>query len=1084
MRAKAGKQSLALALVTGLLVSSPTHAHHTAGHDQNPSPPASMSSIDTYSFEAGSIIIPLDSCYQRPTFMNDTELTTIIRDTYDDAAATTGGKVCNTAAQMDDGVIPAYSLVQRLVRDGIIVSWALKGGKTSWHDWDFKITKAGGGPVQHMTRTGTLSNRYSSLVEIRYAGAPFIIDSSQADEAKALMASYSNSYSIVDFHVAQVAFDAPVYGALNGLPKLAILNVSDGTTDLQNQQTGKLQGSVTEAIMDDMAGTWFQWVTIPEVNAGKLINENFELVWVPSFELKTGQAPTAAQMTFLNNLAAFADQGGHVLYQDGAIAANEGWGDWSGAAYDEKHVPTTGYQSDGGIIANGVTSSWDNGNDDERTLGQDYSDPASQFGGMFWTGIGGSKYNWKPRYDRAYREGVRRMIYTDHATDSTKDNWDIASWRYKDNDTAKGVIYYLGGDNWRKVTAAGFRVLLNTIFVHTTKSTGGFEVSRASPIVATISNQTAVVQGTYEKTIPAKATKQYTSSADASTFRFPSILGHMRAVPAAEYATGGKDFEDMSEIFDAADGIPAPNYAGCGTSFTAGCRTVFTTTIAGLNTSRNSASRGRVVFDQSNAATLGAVMASDLPPADQEILIQRVLAGYESAPNTFVPKLGGVDRSTVAVIPQSTVAGTTRPTMVYFGATDGMVHAVCASIQGACTSLGQELWAYVPRTALPELRYNSARIDGSPRVMDLFGDFYGTGRSSYRTILMFQTGDGDATISGRAPGVYALDVTNPADPVVLWDYTTPALRGTHEIGVGHIVNAGRVNVAGATKLYAFAQSNNGGVAGAGSVTTAIDITTGAKVWSHDYTYPAPRAGANPSVPATGAPGGAVGVDKQVNGFITDVVLGTLYGELFLLDAETGVNRYGTNPLFRFTSDFNPVGVPPALFSEGGIQHAIVGTGSFNDLTGDSWHGNATQYAVAVSLNTPTADAPLNQGSGTPNVRFVLTFGAGERAQAQALVVGEEIFITTDSTNPNSANYGVSSTNTGKVYRVGTATGASTGATVVVRGGAGSAVANGANVMVGGASQGAAVGTALSTNGAAVDSASTAKVARKLWLRTI
>ena len=59
---------------------------------------------------------------------------------------------------------------------------------------------------------------------------------------------------------------------------------------------------------------------------------------------------------------------------------------------------------------------------------------------------------------------------------------------------------------------------------------------------------------------------------------------------------------------------------------------------------------------------------------------------------------------------------------------------------------------------------------------------------------MFQTGTGDTTGMDRVPAVYALDVSNPASPTVLWEYSLAdtAARGTFELGVGVTLAAGRV----------------------------------------------------------------------------------------------------------------------------------------------------------------------------------------------------------------------------------------------------------------------------------------------------
>jgi len=99
--------------------------------------------------------------------------------------------------------------------------------------------------------------------------------------------------------------------------------------------------------------------------------------------------------------------------------------------------------------------------------------------------------------------------------------------------------------------------------------------------------------------------------------------------------------------------------------------------------------------------------------------------------------------------------------MVYIGGNDGMLHAFDATT-------GAELWAFVPRTVMPRLfrlaeaAYASQHeffVDGSPTVADaLVG-------GAWRTVLIggFQAG-------GR--GYYALDVTDPANPTVLWEICT------------------------------------------------------------------------------------------------------------------------------------------------------------------------------------------------------------------------------------------------------------------------------------------------------------------------
>jgi len=1141
-----------LVVVLVLGIGSQSSAHHLAVHDQNPNPPPPVLAVASVTFEAGSLIIPMDGCYARMSFMGDTEVDNVVKVVYESGAANTTSKVCNTSAQKDDAIIPSYSLVQRLMLDGIPVHWALRGSKTSFNDWDFKITKAGGGPVRHRDRLGGTDARYAGLVEIRYAGAPFIIDKADAPAAIAKIATYTQSspgvdYDGVDFHEAQVSFTAPVYASLSTLPRVAIVDTRDGLTALGGQPGGynNTVDAIDGSIMDDMAGTWFKFVSITDVNAGKLVTDGYQLVWVPAFDL-SGPA-TPAQTTFLASLAAYVDTGGHILFQDGGVGALEGFGTFGGS-YTSTQPTTTGYMTGaptGGLLTNGTSGTFDNSDSgagaNETTAGGDYSDPASQWGGMVWTGIGGSKYNWQPRTDQAYQDGVRRMVFSKHLTDDTKSRWDFATWRYKDNNTSKGVIYYLGGDNWRRVTASGFRLLLNTIFV--VAANGGIkEVSRATPVIAEISGTTSLVQGTFEF-INGTTPRLMTAPADVTAFRFPFQKGHLRARKAdgsgGSITTAAKTFSDgsVTTLFDAANGIPAVSAGGCaGATASNSCRVVWTTTVGGPNPPR-------VAFDTTNAATLGPIMTQPLPyavstltSAEYPTLISRVLAGVESGAG-FIPELGGVDRSTVAVIPASTVAkptdGTTRAAIAYFGATDGMLHAVCASTQpaadGPCDVLGREIWAYIPRTILPELRLNTGRIDGSPRVEDLFGDFNGDGRREFKTVLMFQTADGDAAVAATRPAVYALDVTDPRNPRVLFEYTmdnSPGGRGAFELGRGLVMATGFVQNGAETRLYAFAQTANGGtrsctaatdcaapatdtcvsskcvmadgrleVAKAGSVVTAIDIETGAFVWQHDAPYPAPRTAGNPDVPETGMPGGVTRVDKQGGGFITDITFGTLYGDLWLLDPGTGKSRFDEiNPgllMYRHATDFHPIGAAPALFDDGsGVQYAVFGTGGFHDQEGGSWSGGADQYGGAISLETQLAELPLapqepppgSTATVPPRIRFVFGFNAGEGAFSQALIVGTEVFFVTNSTNINGTSFGTAGATTGR------ATAMNSFGTIIsqdtLTGGAASLVSSGTSLYTGSADK--QQRTSFDQDGStgkSVDGTSAAKVNRRLWLRT-
>jgi type IV pilus assembly protein PilY1 len=137
----------------------------------------------------------------------------------------------------------------------------------------------------------------------------------------------------------------------------------------------------------------------------------------------------------------------------------------------------------------------------------------------------------------------------------------------------------------------------------------------------------------------------------------------------------------------------------------------------------------------------------------------------------------------------STFASTeaSRTPMVYVGANDGMLHAFYAKDQisytapahcvvGAGQYCGlQEAWAYVPSIVIPKMwkladtNYGSLHtnfVNGSPVVSDVCtANCDGiSGTPVWKSILV-----GGLNQGGR--GYYALDVTNPTAPKLLWEFT-------------------------------------------------------------------------------------------------------------------------------------------------------------------------------------------------------------------------------------------------------------------------------------------------------------------------
>ena len=114
------------------------------------------------------------------------------------------------------------------------------------------------------------------------------------------------------------------------------------------------------------------------------------------------------------------------------------------------------------------------------------------------------------------------------------------------------------------------------------------------------------------------------------------------------------------------------------------------------------------------------------------------------------------------VTAQASRAGT-----VYMGANDGMMHAFAADT-------GIERWAYVPSMIIPNMwkladkNYATLHlnfVNGSPITSDVcVSSCSDAATAVWKTILV-------AGLNGGGRGYYALDITNPATPVLLWEFT-------------------------------------------------------------------------------------------------------------------------------------------------------------------------------------------------------------------------------------------------------------------------------------------------------------------------
>jgi hypothetical protein len=130
------------------------------------------------------------------------------------------------------------------------------------------------------------------------------------------------------------------------------------------------------------------------------------------------------------------------------------------------------------------------------------------------------------------------------------------------------------------------------------------------------------------------------------------------------------------------------------------------------------------------------------------------------------------------------LANAGRTPMVYAAANDGMLHAFYAGTSALDVNGGNEAWAIIPSSVLPNLykladaNYGNTHqysVDGTPTI----GDVYDATASVWKTVLV-----GGLNAGGKS--YYALDVTDPAAPKGMWEFKwsntcydgTPATAGS------------------------------------------------------------------------------------------------------------------------------------------------------------------------------------------------------------------------------------------------------------------------------------------------------------------
>jgi len=456
-------------------------------------------------------------------------------------------------------------------------------------------------------------------------------------------------------------------------------------------------------------------------------------------------------------------------------------------------------------------------------------------------------------------------------------------------------------------------------------------------------------------------------------------------------------------------------------------------------------------------------------------------------------KLGGIDHASAAVAWESPRIRAAydgsgglpnlqnRPVMAYVGGLDGQLHAIylrkatdpstgaAAAFPGwTAPAEGTEIWAFLPKGQLSRLRSNDAKVDVSPVVSDVFVDYdwahaqdpaggngtldssasrRHTGVFSWRTVLV--GGSGRWAAGGLNGGeVFALDVTDPTKPFVLWDlnaysdnidsalpskntvvkwveqdgvvppYLDPPLGSSVVAGVEKTGTYNYADLGASTNLtivpmqgnnrpyFQVMVTTNSGLGTSGQLNVfAINVGTGEKNWQWQRQY---EDDTGNSVPPS-----LTNLDIDGDGYIDRSYVGDMEGSLWELDASDGsnLNYFCTvnNPCFDGGADWKSYRLfrSPAINTVAGdtiprTLHPISSTAAITRIPYDPGTVQGTSILDKLQGRTGSLGGKLAMVFGTAGRDWVLAQDATVQGRLYIMpFFTEEARIRQHSTNARS-----------------------------------------------------------------------------------
>ena len=519
-----------------------------------------------------------------------------------------------------------------------------------------------------------------------------------------------------------------------------------------------------------------------------------------------------------------------------------------------------------------------------------------------------------------------------------------------------------------------------------------------------------------------------------ATFFFPGWQGHLRAYDVTTMAlvqTAYTTLQTVSES-DNSGGRNQPN--GATVAWDAGelldsrspdSRTIYTATRLNRNLTNQ--------LVRTDFTTVPANVTALAPFLQENNGKNAELINFIRGEDRYW-KLGDIDHSNPVVVgppdKNSPLMGQTgysdfadanvnRTKVVYVGSNDGMIH--CFRVTD-----GEELWGFIPYNLLPRLKemfipngyspgYHLDRkvyVDGSPSVADVY---YGS-PASWHTVLICGQGKGyGSSLAGGLNYYFALDVTNPADPLPLWEFTHARMGETWSVpaiarvglsagptwvafmGSGYD-NDNDINTVIGNRFYAIniaptrTSSSNSVQATLRTPYTFANFNTNAS--------PQPSGFRFTNIP-NAIPGSPTAFDLNQDGNVESVYFGDLDGRLYKLNTTNADPTTWPTPPAIYTDKYHyPIITKPAVWMDttrgSTTPRVYFGTGGDDAAPRDKYYSFIS--LIDDGSVSPVAEWYLGQPSYMPASWSVSTdqgdLGIGEKVWADPVISDSIIYFST------------------------------------------------------------------------------------------